>query len=48
MDGEFGVGICKPFHLEWIHNEVLLYIAQGTISNFSEYNMMEDNKGKMM
>ena len=25
MDGEFGVGICKLLHLEWISNEVLLY-----------------------
>ena len=25
MDGEFGVSRCKPFHLEWISNEVLLY-----------------------
>ena len=25
MDCEFGVSICKLFHLEWISNEVLLY-----------------------
>ena len=25
MDGEFGVGRCKLFHLEWISNEVLLH-----------------------
>ena len=24
MDGEFGVGGCKPFHLDWISSEVLL------------------------
>ena len=32
VDGEFGVGRCKPLHLEWISDEVLLQ-AQGTISN---------------
>ena len=25
MDGESGVSRCKPLHLEWISNEVLLY-----------------------
>ena len=25
MDGKFGVGRCKLFHLEWISNEVLLH-----------------------
>ena len=25
VDWEFGVGGCKPLHLEWISNEVLLY-----------------------
>ena len=25
LDGEFGVGRCKLFHLEWTNNEVLLY-----------------------
>ena len=25
MDGEFGVGRCKPLHLESMKNEVLLY-----------------------
>ena len=25
MDWEFGVSRCKPFHLEWIDNKVLLY-----------------------
>ena len=25
MDGECGVGRCKPLYLEWISNEVLLY-----------------------
>ena len=24
IDGEFGVGRCQLFHLEWISNEVLL------------------------
>ena len=33
MDWEFGVGRCKVLHLEWISNEVLLYIAQGAISS---------------
>ena len=33
MDWEFGVSRCKLLHLEWISNEILLYIAQGTISN---------------
>ena len=30
---ELGVSRCKLLYLEWIHNKVLLYIAQGTISN---------------
>ena len=25
MDWEFGVSRCKPLHLEWTDNEVLLY-----------------------
>ena len=25
LDGEYGIGKCKLFHLEWLHNEVLLY-----------------------
>ena len=25
MDGEFGIGRCKLFHLEWMGNEALLY-----------------------
>ena len=33
MDWEFGVGRCKLLHMEWISNEILLYIAEGTISN---------------
>ena len=27
MDGEFGVSRCKLLHLEWISNEILLYIV---------------------
>ena len=30
LDGDFGVSRCKPLHLEWIGNEVLLYNT-GTI-----------------
>ena len=41
MDWEFGVSICKLLHLEWISNEVLLYVAQGTISN-----LLIDHNGK--
>ena len=26
MDREFGVSICKLLYLEWINNEVLVYI----------------------
>ena len=26
MDGEFGVSWCQLLHLEWISNEVLLYL----------------------
>ena len=33
MDLEFWVNRCKLLHLEWIDNEVLLYIAQGNIFN---------------
>ena len=25
IDREFGVSRCKPLHLEWVSNEVLLY-----------------------
>jgi len=32
MDGEFEVGRCKPFHLEWISNEVLLHSTGSTSS----------------
>ena len=31
MDWEFGVSRSKVLHLEWIKNEILLYIAQRTI-----------------
>jgi len=33
LDWEFGAGRCKVSHLEWISNEVLLYIAQETVSS---------------
>jgi len=33
MDWEFGFSRCKPVHLEYTNNEILLYIAQGTVSN---------------
>ena len=31
MDGEFGVGRCNLFHLEWMSNEVLLYSTGNSI-----------------
>ena len=31
MHGEFGVGRCKLFHLEWISHEVLLYSTGNSI-----------------
>ena len=34
MDGEFGVGRCKLFHLEWISSEVLLYSTGSNIQSF--------------
>ena len=42
IDWEFGVGRCKPLHLEYI-NKILLYTAQGTISNFLGQTTMEKN-----
>ena len=33
---EFGLGRYKLLHLEWISEEVLLYIAQGTLLNILE------------
>ena len=33
MDWESGVHRCKLLPLEWISNEILLYIALGTISS---------------
>ena len=33
MDWEFGVGRCKPLHLEWINNEVLLYSTRNYIQS---------------
>ena len=48
MDWEFGVSRCKLFHLEWINNKILLYIAQETISNHLGWNMTEDNVRKRM
>ena len=33
LDWEFGVSRYKLLRLEWINNNVLWYIAQGTISN---------------
>ena len=34
MDEEFRVSRCKLLDLEWIGNEVLLYIAQGIRFNY--------------
>ena len=36
VDWDFGVSRCKLLLLEWIDSKVLVYIAQGTISNFLE------------
>ena len=33
MDGEFGVGRCKLFPLEWISNEVLLFSTRNYIQS---------------
>ena len=33
MDWEFGISRCKLLHMEWVSNEIPLYIAQGTVSN---------------
>ena len=47
MDGEFGVGRCKLFHLEWMGNEVLLYSTE----NYSQslgIRDTEDNMSKRM
>ena len=51
MDGEFGVGRCKPLHLEWISNEVPLhgpgnYIQSLGIDNkrMEYYSAIKKNK----
>ena len=31
VDGEFGVGICKLLHLEWISSGVLLYSTENYV-----------------
>ena len=31
VEGEFGIGRCKLFHLEWINNETLLYSTRNDI-----------------
>ena len=33
MEGKFGVGGCKLFHLEWTSNEVLLYSTGDSIQS---------------
>ena len=34
MEGEFGVSRCKPLHLEWVSNEILLYSTGNYIQSF--------------
>jgi len=41
MDGEFGVSKCKVLHLEWISNDVLLYIT-----GYSTQSPGTDHDGK--
>ena len=41
MDWEFGVSRCKLLHIEWIHNNVLLY-STGNYIQYPEIN----NNGK--
>ena len=33
MGGEFGIGRCKLLHLEWMGNEVLLYITRNSVQS---------------
>ena len=47
VDWEFGVSKCKRLHLEWIHNEVLLY-STGNYIQFLGIDLMEDNTRKGM
>ena len=39
MNWEFGVGRCKPLHLEWINNKVLLYSTK----NYTPFPGIKDN-----
>lgn len=48
MDGEFGVGRCKLLHFKWVSNEVLLYIAPGTLSGPLGRTVMEDHTRERM
>ena len=47
MDWEFGISRRKLLHLEWMHNEVLLYSTGNYIESLV-INMMEDNVRKRM
>ena len=40
MEWVFGVSICKPLHLTWINNKVLLY----SIENYIQYPRINHNK----
>ena len=42
MDEEFGVSRCKPLHLEWISNGVLLY-STGNYIQFPGIDHVENN-----
>ena len=33
MDWEFGVSRCKPLHVEWISNEILLYSTGDSVQS---------------
>ena len=44
---EFGVHRCKPLHLEWISNEVLLYSTENYIQSIG-IAMTEDSTRKGM
>ena len=43
MDWEFGVRRCELLHLEWISNEVLLYI----IRKYIQLLVIEQDRSKM-
>ena len=44
--GRLGLVYAKLLYLEWISNDVLLYIAQGTISSLLGWIIMEDSMRK--